>query len=267
MGLLARQMSAQMINFRDKESSREIKVPTARHTQSPTTLTHVRYAPARVMLSQPDAPPTSLTLLLHQDLIHENIELTSQVEKWKARAKTLQEERWGFVQKWRRAPLPQTAAQPLPTTPMSHHPRNLTTPATLSSPFRPHETGPRLASFGVHLRLHLRLPPPLNRTENLAASAAIGGDASSPPAIERGAVTSAASRSPGSPKFEGSASLGAQAKMGEGREGLMRDSSRQSEAASTVCSTAASLMDEDIRGLGSLDDSVGSESDSDSWGG
>ena len=36
-----------------------------------------------------------------QDLVYENMELQTKVEKWRLRARTLQEERWGFVQKWR----------------------------------------------------------------------------------------------------------------------------------------------------------------------
>ena len=36
-----------------------------------------------------------------QDLVYENLELQEKVEKWRLRARTLQEERWGFVQKWR----------------------------------------------------------------------------------------------------------------------------------------------------------------------
>ena len=33
--------------------------------------------------------------------MYENMELQAKAEKWRLRARTLQEERWGFVQKWR----------------------------------------------------------------------------------------------------------------------------------------------------------------------
>ena len=39
------------------------------------------------------------------ELLHENADLSEKLERWKERAQTLQQERWGFVQKWRQAKL------------------------------------------------------------------------------------------------------------------------------------------------------------------
>ena len=58
----------------------------------------------------------------YHELIHENVELGERCERWKERAEMLQQERWGFVAKWREGKMAGLSLAQGRKVDLDHHP-------------------------------------------------------------------------------------------------------------------------------------------------